>query len=126
MFCIWTVAEIDGVLGKQDAAVFQYAYGAEPGGNVPAHQDVRGELKGKNVFYEAHSTEETAKKFGMTVDQTRVKLTAGRRALFEARDSRPRPPLDDKIITAWNGMMISALSRASQALDEPRYLERAQ
>src|SRR6266852_1192636 len=126
VFYIWNATEIDSVLSKLDAAIFEYAYGVEPGGNVPAHQDVRGELKGKNVFYEAHSTEETAKKFGLTVEQTTVKLTAGRRTLFEARASRPRPPLDDKIVTAWNGMMISALSRASQALDEPRYLERAQ
>jgi uncharacterized protein YyaL (SSP411 family) len=126
VFYIWNATEIESVLSKLDAAIFEYAYGVEPGGNVPAHQDVRGELKGKNVFYEAHSTEETAKKFGLTVEQTTVKLTAGRRTLFEARTSRPRPPLDDKIVTAWNGMMISALSRASQALDEPRYLERAQ
>src|SRR5258707_11469105 len=62
----------------------------------------------------------------LTVEQTKLKLTAGRKALFEPRSSRPRPPLHDKIVTAWNGMMISALSRASQALDEPRYLERAQ
>ncbi len=126
MFYIWTVAEIEGVLGKQDAAVFEYAYGAELGGNVPARQDVRGELKGKNVLYEAHSTEETAKKFGLTVEQAAEKLTAGRKALFEARSHRPQPPVDDKIVTAWNGMMISALARASQALDEPRYLESAQ
>src|SRR5260370_30279134 len=123
---IWNATEIESVVSKLDAALFEYAYGVEHGGNVPAHQDVRGELKGKNVFYEAHSTEETAKKFGLTVEQTTVKLTAGRRTLFEARTSRPRPPLDDKIITAWNGRMISALSRTSQALDEPRYLEPAQ
>jgi uncharacterized protein len=125
-FYLWTTKEVENVLSKQDATVFEYAYGAESSGNVPGQQDVRGELKGKNVLYEARSTEETAKKFGLTVEQTTVKLTAGRRALFEARSSRPRPPLDDKIVTAWNGMMISALSRASQALDEPRYLERAQ
>jgi uncharacterized protein len=77
-------------------------------------------------LYEAHSTEESAKKFGLTVEQTAGKLTAERKALFEARSRRPAPPLDDKIVTAWNGMMISALARASQALDEPRYLERAQ
>src|SRR5216684_3668172 len=118
IFYVWTTTEIEGVLGKQDAAVFQYAYGAEPGGNVPAEQDVRGELKGKNVLYEAHSTEETAKRFGLTVEQTAEKLTAGRKALFDARARRPQPPLDDKIVTAWNGMMISALARASQALDE--------
>jgi len=126
VFYIWSAAEIEGVLGKQDAAVFEYAYGVEPGGNVPERQDVRGELKDKNVLYEAHSTEETAKKFGLTIEQITAKLTAARRALFDARAIRPRPPLDDKIVTAWNGMMISALSRASQALDAPRYLQRAQ
>jgi uncharacterized protein YyaL (SSP411 family) len=126
VFYIWSAAEIDAVLSKQDAAVLEYAYGVESSGNVPAQQDVRGELKGKNVLYEAHSTEETAKKFGLTAEQAADKLTAGRKALFEARSRRPRPPLDDKIVTAWNGMMISALARASQALNEPRYLEGAQ
>jgi uncharacterized protein YyaL (SSP411 family) len=126
VYYIWTAKEIESVLSKQDAAIFEYAYGVELDGNVPAQQDVRGELKGKNVLYEARSTEETAKTFGLTVQQTAEKLTAGRRALFEARSRRPRPPLDDKIVTAWNGMMISALARASQALEEPRYLERAQ
>jgi uncharacterized protein len=125
-FYVWTPKEIDSVLNKRDAEVFEYAYGVEVGGNVPAHQDVRGELSGKNVLYEAHSTEETAKKFGLTVEQTAEKSTAGRTALFEARSRRPQPPLDDKIVTAWNGMMISALARASQALDEPRYFESAQ
>jgi uncharacterized protein YyaL (SSP411 family) len=125
-FYVWTEKEIESVLSKQDAAILLYAYGVEPGGNVPAQQDPRGELRAKNVLFEARSTEETAKKFGLTTERVAEKLTAARRALFGARSRRPRPPLDDKIVTAWNGMMISALSRASQALDEPRYLERAQ
>jgi hypothetical protein len=124
-FYAWAAEEIESALGKQDARIYGYAYGVESGGNVPAEQDIRGELKGKNVLYEAHSTEETAKKFGLTVDEAARKLTAGRKVLFEARARRPHPPLDDKIVTAWNGMMISALARASQALEEPRYLERA-
>ncbi len=126
VFYIWTTQEVENALNKQDAAVFEYAYGVESGGNVPAHQDIRGELKSKNVLYEAHSTEETATKFGLTAEQTAEKLTAGRKALLAARSRRPQPPLDDKIVTAWNGMMVSALARASQALDEPRYLESAQ
>lgn len=125
-FYVWTANQIESVLGKQDAAVFEYAYGVETDGNVPARQDARGELKGKNVLFEAHSTEETARKFGLTDEQTGQKLTAGRTSLFDARSRRPHPPLDDKTVTAWNGMMISALARASQALNEPRYLERAQ
>jgi uncharacterized protein YyaL (SSP411 family) len=126
VFYVWTAKEVASVLGKQDAAVLEYAYGVESGGNVSAQQDIRGELNSKNVLYEAHSTDQTAKKFGLTVEQAAEKLTAGRKALFEARSHRPQPPLDDKIVTAWNGMMISALARASQVLDEPRYLERAQ
>jgi uncharacterized protein YyaL (SSP411 family) len=125
VFYVWTTQEIENVVGEQDAAILAYAYGVEHGGNVPAEQDIRGELKGKNVLYEAHSTEETAKKFGLTVEQTTQNLTAARTALFAARSHRPRPPLDDKIVTAWNGLLISALARASQALDEPRYLESA-
>jgi uncharacterized protein len=126
VFYIWTTREVESALSKQDAAVFEYAYGVESGGNVPAHQDVRGELRGKNVLYEAQSTDETAKKFGLTIEQTADKLTAARKALLVARSRRPQPPLDDKIVTAWNGMMVSALARASQALDAPRYLESAQ
>jgi hypothetical protein len=125
-FYTWTTKEIESVLNKQDEAVFEYAYGVESSGNVPTQQDSRGELTGKNVLYEARSREETAKKFGLTIESASEKLTAGRKALFDARSRRPRPPVDDKIVTAWNGMMISALARASQALDEPRYLKSAQ
>jgi hypothetical protein len=125
-FYVWTAKEIETVLGKEDAAVLDYAYGVESAGNVPAQQDVRGELDGENVLYQAHSTEETAKLFNVSIEETAAKLTAGRKALCQARSRRPQPPIDDKIVTAWNGMMISALSRASQVFDEPRYLERAQ
>jgi uncharacterized protein YyaL (SSP411 family) len=125
-FYVWTAQEIDTILSKEDAQLFDYAYGVKSGGNVPAQQDLRRELKGKNVLYEAHSSEETAKEFNLNIEQTAEKLTTGRRSLLEARSRRPRPPLDDTIVTAWNGMMISALARASQALSEPRYLESAQ
>lgn len=125
-FYVWTEAEIERVAGRGDAEIFGFAYGVEKSGNVPSAQNVRGELTGKNILYEAHSTEETAKKFGLTPAQAAEKLTAVKRALFAARAQRPHPPVDDKIVTVWNGMMISALSRASQALGEPRYLDRAQ
>jgi len=125
-FYVWSAKQIEDTVGTPDNEVIGYAYGIEPNGNVPAHQDVRGELKGKNVLYEAHSTEDTAKKFRLGVELTAEKLTAGRKALFAARARRPHPPVDDKIITAWNGLMISALARASQGLEEPRYLKHAQ
>ncbi len=48
-----------------------------------------------------------------------------RATLFELRKKRPRPHLDDKIITAWNGLMISAFARGAQVLGDPSYLEAA-
>ncbi|MBS1842571.1 MAG: thioredoxin domain-containing protein, partial [Acidobacteria bacterium] len=125
-FYVWAAEDIRRVLGERDAAVFDFAYGVEDGGNVAPSQDVQGELKGKNVLYEAHSTEETARKFGLSVEETAAKLTAGRKALLEARTRRPRPPVDDKLVTAWNGLMLSALARAGQALNDPRYTRRAE
>jgi uncharacterized protein len=53
-------------------------------------------------------------------------LERSRKKLFELRSKRPRPHLDDKVIVAWNGLMISAFARAAQVFDEPRYLQAAQ
>ena len=76
-FYVWSAKQIERVVGTPDDEVFRYAYGVEPDGNVPGHQDIRGEMKGKNVLYEAHSTEETAKKFNIGVQLTADKLTTG-------------------------------------------------
>jgi len=124
-YYLWRASEIESLLGNSDAAMFDFAYGVESGGNVPASQDARHELTGKNVLYERYTAKETAGHFGLTENQARQKLAAALQSLFEARSRRPRPPTDDKIVTAWNGMMISALARASAAFNEPRYLEAA-
>jgi uncharacterized protein len=125
-FYLWTMSEIDTALGKQTAAIFDYAYGLEPGGNTSQKSRSRGETAPKNVLYQCHAAAETGARFGVSASQASETLAAARKALFEARSLRPRPPLDDKIVTAWNGMIISALARASRALDEPRYLAAAQ
>ena len=125
VFYLWTAEEIERVLGKETAPIFDFRYGADAGGNVPSGQDIEGWLKGNNVLYENHSLAETAKKFGKTEAQTAQILNEAKQKLFAQRSLRPRPPVDTKIITSWNGLMISALAKASQALDEPKYLEAA-
>src|SRR6202022_1880185 len=55
----------------------------------------------------------------------RALLAVARHELSAARAGRPHPPLDDKVLVAWNGLMISAFARAAQVLDEPRYAEAA-
>ena len=76
--------------------------------------------------YGALSVEEVAGKTGKSPEAVRKMLVEARRRLYEVRERRPRPHLDDKVITSWNGMMISAFARAGAVLDEPRYVQAAQ
>ena len=115
-FYAWTVAEVEGGLGAEPAAPFLRHYGFTAAGNFES---------GKNVLHASDPPEATAAQFGLTPAQLEERLAAGRAALFRARAARPRPHLDDKVLTAWNGLMISALARGHQVLGEARYLESA-
>ncbi len=123
-FYVWTKKEIDTALGES-ASVFEFHYGVEERGNAPAGSDPQGEFTGKNILIERHSIEETAKKFELSEEETRADLDEARGILEKIRGKRPRPHLDDKIITAWNGLMISAFARAAQVLDDKSYAETA-
>jgi uncharacterized protein YyaL (SSP411 family) len=124
-FYVWRAEETDRVVGAESAAVFKFHYGITAEGNVPKPQDPRGEFAGSNVLAAAHTPEETAGQFNVSVEKVNEQLAAARKQLFEARAKRPRPHRDDKAITAWNGLAISAFARAGAALDEPRYTEAA-
>jgi uncharacterized protein len=123
-FYVWTKKEIDAALG--DAAdVFTFHYGVQSHGNAPEGSDPQGEFRGKNILFERHTIAETANHFKKSEDQVRQSVARSHEKLFSIRAKRPRPHLDDKIIAAWNGLMISAYAHAAQILDEPRYLESA-
>jgi len=124
-FYVWEAGQIEKVLGPE-AALFDFYYGVEPAGNVPPAKDQQGEFRGKNILVVRHTLAEAARKFGGSEAEVAARLSAARRRILAARSVRPRPPLDDKVLTAWNGLMISALARASQALDDPRYLAAAE
>jgi uncharacterized protein YyaL (SSP411 family) len=124
-FYVWTKAEIEHLLGE-DAALFGRFYGVEPDGNAPAGSDPLGEFRGKNTLIQRLDISAAAGLFRKTEAEVAASLEASRKKLFAARAMRPRPHLDDKIIVAWNGLMISAFARASQVLDDPRYLAAAQ
>jgi len=139
-FYIWTKQEIDDALGK-DAPIFSFHYGVEENGNAPAGADPHGEFVGKNILIERHSLAEIAQFRSTGVspagptgvspvddedgEAIRGLLAQSRQKLFSIRNKRPRPHLDDKIITAWNGLMISAFARAAQVLKDAYYLEAA-
>jgi len=121
-FYVWTKKEIDAALGDA-AEIFDFHYGVQSHGNAPEGSDLQDEFRGKNILIERHTIAETAKQFKKSEDEVRQSLERSRDKLSAIRTKRPRPHLDDKIIAAWNGLMISAYARAAQVLDEPRYLE---
>jgi uncharacterized protein len=123
-FYIWTQKEIDSALGDT-AEIFDFHYGVQPHGNAPEGSDPQDEFRGKNVLIERHTIVETAQHFQKPEDAVRDLLKQSREKLFAIRSKRPRPHLDDKIIAAWNGLMISAYARAAQVLEDPGYLENA-
>src|SRR5438874_957096 len=121
-FYIWTKKEIDAALGEA-ADVYDFHYGVQAHGNAPEGSDPHDEFRGKNILIERHSISETAERFGKTADEIVKSIARSREKLLAIRAQRPRPHLDDKIIAAWNGLMISAYARAAQALDDSPYLE---
>jgi uncharacterized protein YyaL (SSP411 family) len=125
-FYVWSKDEIVRALGEDAAAIFNRFYGVEAEGNAPAGSDPHEEFKGKNILIQRLTLADAAKQFGKSEDEIAATLVSSRKILFDLRTKRPRPHLDDKIITAWNGLMISAFARAAQVLDDPAYLESAQ
>jgi uncharacterized protein YyaL (SSP411 family) len=120
---VWEEKEIVEALGSQSAEIFKYYFGVGEHGNVTS--DPRGELVNKNVLIVSHSIEEVAKHFHKTPQEVQALLASARQSLFAIRAKRPRPHRDDKTITAWNGLMISAFARAYQVMGEPHYLSSA-
>lgn len=122
-FYLWRYEEIDRLLGREDAEIFRHYFGMKPEGNAEA--DPHGEFQGKNILYIAKSLEETADFFKKDAVSTARILERLKAKLFEARCRRPRPFLDDKILTDWNGLMIAGLALGSRVFKEPRYEEAA-
>ncbi len=117
-FYIWSRAEIEGVLGA-DAEFFCTHFGVQAGGNV-AH-DPQGEFTGKNILRQRQSLVVTARENKLEIEAASARLLDGLERLRRVRTTRPRPHLDDKVITAWNGLMISALAKGAQVLGEAEH-----
>ncbi|MSU22646.1 MAG: thioredoxin domain-containing protein [Opitutus sp.] len=114
-FYVWTAAELRMVLGE-DFGFFAAHFGAEENGNVAGQLDPHGEFRGKNILVQRRSLLETAKQFSLEPEQANERLMAALGKLRAVRGLRSRPLLDDKIVTANNGLMISAFARGAQVL----------
>ncbi len=122
-FYVWSAAEMSGILGEELAAIAGDYYGVRPDGN--AENDPHGEFTGKNILYQAHPLQELTEKYGKSHEELRALLESAGKRLFSAREQRPSPHRDDKVLTDWNGLMISAFALGGRILDEPVYLKTA-
>jgi uncharacterized protein YyaL (SSP411 family) len=122
-FYLWTAEEVDRLLGP-DAPLVRQRFGIEPHGNAPI--DPQQEFVGKNLLYVARSTHDIARETGKSEEEVEETIARGRLRMFEERGTRPRPHLDDKVLTAWNGLMIAGFARAARVVvDGAPYLAAA-
>ena len=116
-FYVWRAEEIDSVLSKEESRIFKRFYGVSQNGNFE---------DGTNILSVSVSIETLAEEFKKKREEVEKILDAACRKLFEERGKRIRPHRDDKIITAWNGLMISSLAYGGAALGERRYTDAAE
>jgi len=114
-YYVWTPGEIREAAGEAAGKAFCAYYDVQPGGN----------WEGNSILNVPREIDEVARELGWTPEKLQETLAEVRPELLARRGRRVAPGLDDKVLTSWNALMISAFARGYQVLDEPRYLERA-
>ncbi len=114
-YYLWSLEEVRRVVGPKAAPLVAAALGVTEEGN----------FEGVNILTRPLSEAELAQRFALPAEEVRQTLAAALGKLRQARAQRVPPSRDDKIIVAWNGLMISALAQGAQVLGEPRYYQAA-
>jgi uncharacterized protein YyaL (SSP411 family) len=112
-FFVWSKSEITELLGQRDAALFMAYYNVTDSGN----------FEGENILNVTRDLPAVAVSQQVTEEQLTESLARSREVLFEAREKRVKPARDEKILTAWNGLMLAGFAEAAAILDRPDYLE---
>jgi uncharacterized protein len=120
-FYLWSEEEVRKALGKEDGDFYANVYGFEKEGNF---LDEATHMKnGRNIPHLKVPLSELAAKHDMEPKEFLAKIERNRKKLFELREDRIHPQKDDKVLTDWNGLMISAFARSGRALDEKEYVK---
>jgi uncharacterized protein len=114
-FFTWTPAEIEAVVGKERAPIVNTYYLVGE----------RGNFEGRTILHTPMSLEAVAEDLKLAPEKVRTVIEDVKDLLYDARGKRPQPLRDEKILTAWNGLMISAHAQAALVLRDARYAERA-
>ena len=115
-YYVWTKAEISNILGPKDGKIVAEWFGVGDEGNFE---------KEKSVLTTRTNLDDLAKKVGLTPKKLVALMDKSKAALLQARSHRVKPSTDDKILTSWNGLTISALAIGAQVLGDRDYLEAA-
>lgn len=115
-FYVWTREEVRAALTEVEYRLFAYHFGL----NMPANFEEEWHL---HIY---HDRQQVATKYGITLDEVDAQLDAARAKLFAIRQQRIAPSRDEKILTAWNGLMIKGMAVAGMVLQQPRYIDSAQ
>ncbi len=124
-FYLWQMPEIEQAAGAAAMPVLKLAYGLDERGNLPIDSPGRGRFPGANLLRQERPIAEVVKQSGLPVGEVNRILTQAHQQLLDARQKRPRPLLDDKVLASWNGTMIAALARAAWVFDDPALRDRA-
>ena len=114
-FYVWTVEEIERILGREKAERFCYTYDVSE----------RGNFEGKSILNLPKTIEQVAALRKWDLTELNAELAESRAKLLDVRDRRVRPGKDDKVLTSWNGLMINSMARAASVLDDEKYLTAA-
>jgi hypothetical protein len=125
-FYVWQESQLRELLTEEEFAAVELHYGVRKDGNIRAASDPHGEMTGTNVLSVAMSISDVAQKLKQPEAGIKQLLVSARDKLLKAREKRSRPHLDDKIITSWNGLMISALAQTGACQGRQDYVDAAE
>ncbi|MEE9157466.1 MAG: thioredoxin domain-containing protein, partial [Gammaproteobacteria bacterium] len=111
----WTSSELEEILGNERADIISKYFAVSP----------RGNFEGRSILHTPLRSTEVAQQLELTEEYVRAAIADSKANLYRARSRRPPPFRDEKILTAWNALMISAYARASFVLSNQEYLDRA-
>ena len=112
-FFVWEPNDVEDIIGEENAEIFCEYYDITPQGN----------FEGENILHVQTPPDIFARKLQMDLGELETLLTDARQKLFEDREKRIKPGLDDKILTSWNGIMIRGMAMGYQLTGKPEYLE---
>ena len=116
-YYVWTKDEVTQILDQRNAEIFSNYYGVSEEGNFE---------KSSNILHIAKEPQMIASELGLSETDVKQALKQSKKTMLKHRNTRTKPATDDKVLTSWNGLMISALAKAYQVLEDERYLRAAE